>query len=202
MRPQTLTQCTTRIATPKTQVKFRPPVGGRLLTATALVALIGVLSAAAGGRQVTPLQRTQIQPGDVGPIVTWLDDLIQDLEDMEDNLDDAETTVAEQQGPLVNPDLSRVSDRLDSAMAIIDRILDPLQYPSLAPSDAGDIDYSVTPSTLPEYADKSLTLAQQAAYEAKFGAADDDYIGSCLKTIKYLITRATPHNYRTESGIE
>lgn len=202
MRPQTLTQCTTKIAARNTKPEHRPPAGGRLLTVTVLVAIIGVFSAAAGVRPSTSLQRTQIQPGNVGPIADWLEDLIQDLEDMADDLKDAETTVGEQQGPLVDPDLSRVAVRLDSAIAIIDRILDHLQYPSLDPPDAGEIDYVVSPDKLPGYADKCLTLIRQAAYEAKFGAGDDKYIGSRLKTIKHLITRMTPHNYRTKTGLE
>lgn len=202
MRPQTLTQSTTRIAARNTIVGHRPPAGGRLLTVTALTAIIGVFSVTAGVRPSTPLQRSQIQSGDVDPIADWIDDLIEDLEDLDDALDDAETTVGAQQGPLVDPDLSRVADGLDRAIAIIDRIFDPLQYPSLDPSDAGEIQYGVSPDTLPSYANKSVSLIQQAVNEAKFGSAADEYIGSRLKTVKHLITRTTPHNYRTKSGIE
>ena len=60
----------------------------------------------------------------------------------------------------------------------------------------------MSPSTLPKYADECLALIQEAVYEARYGTADDDYIGSRLKTIEYLLTRSHPHNYKSKAGVE
>ena len=83
-----------------------------------------------------------------GPILDWLDDVIDDIQDAVDDLADAEEAVAGQQGPLDEPDLSRVAAALDDAMAIINRIQDPNQYPSLDPADTGSIDTTWDPSLL------------------------------------------------------
>ena len=55
--------------------------------------------------------------------------------------------------------------------------------------------------TLPEYARTSYKLAQDAVDEAYSKMVEHKVIGSRLKTIEYLITRESPHNYRTKAGI-
>ena len=140
--------------------------------------------------------------GELSPIADWLDDVIEDLEDIEEDLGDAEEAVGSKQGPLAGNDLSHVDIRLDSALTAIQRILDPNEFPSLDPPEAGSIDTTVDPSTLPEYAQDSLTLIQDAVDEMGTTKADAKVIGSHLKTIEYLIMRASPHNYRTRAGIE
>ena len=205
MRPQTLQQSNRRDAATTSPAKHRPAAAvRRLLAVAALVALIGVLPTAAGMWPTASPEQVELEShkDGVGPIATWLDDLIDDLEDTADDLDDAESAVGEQEGPLVEPDLSRVAGKLDTAAAIIDRILDSSKYPSLDPPDAGTIDYSSDPDTLPGYAYECAVLAEEARDEAKYGAADEEYIGTRLQTLRNLITRATPHNYRTKAGIE
>lgn len=130
----------------------------------------------------------------------WLDDIIEELEEIAEDLEDAKAIVGNQSGPLNEPDKSKVASHLNNAINVVDRILDPGQYPSLKATDAGSIAASVDPETLPEYAGDSHQLAQEALVEAK-GAADDEVLGSRLKTIKNLIERTDPHNYRTKSGI-
>ncbi len=166
-----------------------------------LVALVGVLATFAGG-QATPAVADQPDPGAASPIADWLDDLIDDIDDAIDDLDDAEATVAGQQGPLTGTDLTIVEADLYATLDIIDRILDPMQYPSLDPPDAGEIDYRVSATTLPKYAEKCVALIQEALREAVHGAADDEYIGSRLKTLEYLITRTSPHSYKSMAGVE
>ncbi|MHC4415543.1 MAG: hypothetical protein ACYS0G_09685 [Planctomycetota bacterium] len=139
--------------------------------------------------------------GGIGPIASWLDDLIDDLEDIEEDLEDAAAGVGNNTGPLEEPEKLRVSRDLDRAMATIDRILDPDQYPSLSPPGIGSTNTSVDPETLPEYADECALLAKDAVDEALSTLVDMKAIGSHLKTIRNLITRTDPHNYRSKAGI-
>lgn len=137
----------------------------------------------------------------VGPIANWLKDIIDILEKIADDLEDGALAVGEKSGPLVEPELSRVASDLTDALDRIELILDSGQYPILKPPDAGKIDESVKAETLPEYAKQAHGLAKEAVAEASYGAVDDKVIGSRLKTIKHLITRALPHNYHTKAGI-
>ncbi len=187
-----------------TQVlSHRPRVAARRIRAMMpLVALVGVLAAFAAGKTVAPAVGGQPEPAPASPIADWLEDIIDEVQDAKDDLEDAEATVAGQQGPLTGTNLTTVETDLYGTLAIIDRILDPMKYPSLDPTDAGKIDYTVSPSTLPKYAHKCLKLIEEALIEASKGAADDDYIGSRLKTIEYLIARADPHSYKSKAGVE
>ena len=126
--------------------------------------------------------------------------MIDDIEDAIDDLDDAAQAVGERDGPLDEPELGVVTRALDSVLATIDRILDPNQYPSLSPPDAGDIDPDAYATTLREYADETLILAKDAEDEAHSALVDHKVIGSRLKTIEYLITRESPHSYRSIAG--
>lgn len=135
------------------------------------------------------------------PIGAWADDLTDDLEDMADDLGEAEEAVGGHEGPLSEPELSLVADALDNALAVIDRILDANQYPSLTPPDTGYIDARVTATTLPDYAFECAIMAKDALDEAQSTVIDHKVIGTLLKTIQNLITREDPHNYRTEAGI-
>ena len=101
----------------------------------------------------------------MSPIADWIDDLDDDLDDVDDDLDDAANAIGNDEGPLSDPELSQVADDLDHALAIIDRILDPYQYPSLDPPDAGSVDSRVSPVTLPDYAKSCLDLIRDAREE-------------------------------------
>ncbi len=136
------------------------------------------------------------------PVATWVDNVIEDLEDIYHILEMAQTSVDDQLGPLTDPDLSDVADNLDDALSRIEKILDENQFPSLNPPSAGSIDTSIDPSTLPDYAKDCADLAADAVDEAKSTLASANGIGSHLKTIRHLITRASPHSYRTKAGIE
>lgn len=136
------------------------------------------------------------------PNADWVDDAIDDLEDAADALGDAGAAIGSNQGPLQDPLKTQVSNDLNAALAIIDRILDPAQYWNLEPPDAGEILTSYDPSTLPDYARDCATLAQDARDEVRSAVIDHRIIGSNLKTIRHLITRAGPHNYRTKGGLD
>ena len=128
--------------------------------------------------------------------VDILDDIIDILEDIIDDLETAEAEIGTRTGPLQEPTKTAVANLLDNAEALIDQILDSNEYPSLTPADAGSVDSSFAPTTLPEYATDSNDLALDALQEALSIIVDDETIGTDLKTIKSLLP-----GYRLEAGI-
>ena len=68
-------------------------------------------------------------------------------------------------------------------------MFDPLQDPSLSPVDAGSVERFTPPSTLADYADLTLTLADeaQAAALSLSQPLRDETIGSKLKTIEMIL---------------
>ena len=137
----------------------------------------------------------------IGPVADWIEDIIDILEDIADDLEDAALEVGNNEGPLDEPERSRVANDLDAALLLVGQVLDPNQYPSLDPPDAGSIDTSFDSVTLAAYARTCNKLAQDAVDEAHSKLVEDKVIGSRLKTIRHLITRESPHNYRTKAGI-
>ena len=186
--------------------RFMPRAAIRAVLASALVVPMLVLQVpgnpAAFGSDPSVLSDTDRGSKEIGPVADLIDDIIDILEDIADDLEDAEAAVGNNEWSLDEPEKSRVADDLDAALADIDQILDPNQYPSLNPPDAGLIDASFDPVTLPEYARTSYKLAQDALDEADSKLVEHKVIGSRLKTIEYLITRESPHNYRTKAGID
>ncbi|MCH8344724.1 MAG: hypothetical protein IH983_12145 [Planctomycetes bacterium] len=138
---------------------------------------------------------------EIGPVANLMDDIIEIMKDMIRDLEDAAVRIGTNPGPLDEPEKSEVADDLNAALAGIDQILDPNQYPSLNPPDAGSIDPNFDPQTLPDYATTGLKLAEDAVDEANSRIVSHKVIGSRLKTIEHLITRESPHNYRTKAGI-
>ena len=110
--------------------------------------------------------------------------------------EDSKDATGENAGPLPEPQRSQVADKLTHAEGIIDGILDPNKNPSLNPTDAGSVDRSVNPSTLPQNAQTCFDLAQQAHAEAGQAAGDHQVIGTNIKTIKSLLPK-----YRQLAGI-
>ncbi|MHC4427833.1 MAG: hypothetical protein ACYS0D_04420 [Planctomycetota bacterium] len=141
------------------------------------------------------------QEGVSSPIGDWTDDFDDDIDDVDDDLGEAERAIGSAEGPLAEPELSEVADNLNGVLAIINRILDPMQYPSLDPPDAGSVDDRVAPVTLPGYAKSCSDLIADAREELHSTVVDHQVIGSHLKTIRSLIIRSSPHNYRTLAGI-
>jgi hypothetical protein len=177
-------------------------IGFALAFISAIVALSAAGSPNNGDGPRSASIGVSTHPDAASPIAHWSDDVIDDLEDIEEDLESAKATVGNQEGPLEEPGLSGVDADLDAALSLINAILDPNQFPSLDPPDAGKADTSVSPSTLPEYAKLCADLAADAVDEALSTLASAETIGSHLKTIRHLITRASPHSYRTEAGIE
>lgn len=125
--------------------------------------------------------------------MSLLDD---ELNDLEEDLQDSKDITDSSPGPPPEPQKSQLADKLTHAEGIIDRILDPNQNPSLNPPDAGSVDPSVNPSTLPQYAQTCHKLAQQAHAEAKQSNPDHEVIGTKIKTTKKLLP-----DYRRLAGI-
>lgn len=126
----------------------------------------------------------------------YLDDLLDDLDEIDDDLETADVLVGTTTGELTGTTATDVANLLDSAEAIIDQILDPFQYPSLTPYDAGSLDTSFDPSTTTEYATDCTDLARDALEEAMSRILDDEIIGSNLITIKHLLI-----GFRQQAGI-
>lgn len=166
-----------------------------LLAAVALV-LAAALHLATGASWASAAAGT-VNAGDLGPIAGIIDDLIEELEKIEKELEEAHAEVGTHLGPLVDPMLSHVAGHLSSVEGRIDVILDPHRYPSLSPADAGSVDPNVTPTTLPEYATACLDLIREALDELTSAPSSvDDVVGTKIQTIKDLLD-----GYRAEAGI-
>jgi hypothetical protein len=132
-----------------------------------------------------------------GPVMAnWLSDMAKTIRKTKKALEDAAAAVA-------LSDMDALDMALDRAIANIDQVLDPGIYPSLDPPSAGSIDYSVDPDTIQDYAVVTVLLATEADNEVNTGDNfDNDLVGTRLRTLKHLITRVDPHNYRTIAGLD
>jgi hypothetical protein len=131
----------------------------------------------------------------------WLDDVIDVVDDLIDTLEEADDALGDDASALLAVDKKRIDGALNRATLLIDRILDPGQYPSLTPVDAGQIDAAVDPATLAEHAADCLELAYDARAQLDEPIVNQDLVGSNLKTIEHLITRPLPHSYRSLAGL-
>ncbi len=185
--------------------RFTPRAAIRAVLAAALMVAMLILQVpgnpAAFGSATSVQSHVHANGKPIGPVADWIDDILAIMRDMVRDLEDAAHVVGTNPGPLDEPEKSQVADDLDAVLADIDQILDPNQYPSLNPPDAGSIDPNFDPQTLPDYATTCLTLAEDAEDEAESTIVNHKVIGSLLQTIEHLITRASPHNYRTKVGI-
>jgi hypothetical protein len=145
--------------------------------------------------------------GDIGAGGTtlrrdWLDDVTDIIDDIIEDLEDADSQVLTLDGPLADPAKGSVEGSLGRALESIDVLLDQQVYPIMANSHLGEVDDRIAPVLLSEYALDCLDLADNAYAEVLTGQGfDDAYVASQLLTIKHLITRAGPHSYRTKAGI-
>ncbi|MCZ6835322.1 MAG: hypothetical protein O7G85_06055 [Planctomycetota bacterium] len=91
-----------------------------------------------------------------------------------------------------------LEDDLDAIDADIDKLLDPNQYPSLSPYDAGFMEPVGVPNSLEDHASVVLTLAIEAlaAYNALSQPLRDETVGSKIKTIQALMP-----GYRDDAGL-
>ena len=196
---------TARAAMASSSQNGRKLLNGRRLAPSLLLSIAIVLLTGgswAGTADQTPsTEPMTVNAYPASPIADWSDDFDDVVDDTDDDLLVASNTVGTSQGPLSDADLSLVEARLDSALATIDQILDPNQFPSLDPSDAGIVDTSVNPATLQGYARECLSRIQDAGDELDSSVVDAKVVGTHLRTIRYLITRSSPHSYRSKAGI-
>jgi hypothetical protein len=171
-----------------------------VLLVAALLAMMTILVLPAGGTAfavAAPDSGVAVSGNVLNPVADELDDIIDILKQIEKGLSDAEESVGQGSGRPSDPTYSDLAYYLDDAEDLIDQILDPLQEPSLDPWDAGAVDPSVTPTTLTQYADQCLSLAEEAVDEAEYGCPPDhDVIGTRLKTIKSCLP-----GYRSAAGL-
>ena len=174
---------------------FLPPIHSALFCIALLISTVLLCSpvrSTAQAYEVTSGISISSNPPSIGPISEDLSDLIAMINEIIRILEEAQRKVDEgpdgkRDGPLVFP--QPLSVLLDGVQAQIDQLFDPLQNPSLTPVDAGRVERITTPSTLADYADVSLTLADEAMAAALSLSQPlrDETIGSKLKTIEDLL---------------
>lgn len=177
-----------------TRLLLRPTRSALLCIAlffTTVLLFSPVRSAAQANEEISGISITS-NPLTIGPVSKDLSDLIALIEEMIRILEEAKRKVEEgpdgkRDGPLVFP--QPLSALLDGAQAQIDQLFNPLQNPNLTPVDAGSVERFIPPSTLADYADMSLTLADEALAAALSLSQPlrDETIGSRLKTIEMLL---------------
>ena len=115
------------------------------------------------------------------------------LEDIVDNVEDAETNIVDG----VTSDLGAtalVAEHIDTALNRIEAALDVI-------GDAGAPDPQVTPENLESIARQCVSLAEEALNMHNSGDPDELMaIGDRLKTIRHLITADS--GYRRQAGLE
>lgn len=134
----------------------------------------------------------------------WQDDLDKLLEEMIEALEGAKSSSSSSshQLNLTTSNQAALDAYLDTALTKANAALDIALPEGGDLGDHGSI-MSENPSTLEEYGSVCVNLAHAAHDEAEFGPDfDRDYVASRVKTIIHLITRSSPHNYRTIAGLE
>lgn len=147
-------------------------------------------AAAQSDESTTPVLKAQNHQ-EIGPVSDALDDVIALLLEIIRIFEEAQRKIEEgpdgkKDGPLIFP--QPVSVLLDGTQDLIDQMFNPLQDPNLSPVDAGTSEH-LKPRTLTEFADTSLTLADEALAAAQTlnQPLRDETIGSKLKTIEDLL---------------
>jgi hypothetical protein len=118
--------------------------------------------------------------------------LTEELEDLINNLEDAKTTVGNQQGPLVDPELATTRIKLTNAQSHISNIISLI-------FGVGAPDQNNLPGDLPSIADECVTLADDALTEARRPAPNNTVIGNKVKTIDRIID--VNNGYKDRAGI-
>ena len=166
-----------------------------LLTALSVFAVSSTSSAS--GDNPAPNAAAQASGNVSAPVPDDFDELLKFLKELEKKLAEADELVDQGNARPDDPDPTSLDACLDDAEDIIDLILDPMEDPSLQPASAGAVDPSVAPTTLAEYADECLALAEDAVDEADFGCPPDHaVIGTKIKTIKACLP-----GYRAAAGL-
>lgn len=139
----------------------------------------------------------------IGPRSSVADEFEDLLDDLADILDGALQIATAHATPLSSQEKQALDTQLDQAEALIDQVFIPSVAPNLTPADAGNVSLLFTPSTLADYAEQCVELAQDAKDELVLHGDlfNHALVGTKLKTIRYLTSRSSPHNYRTKAGI-
>lgn len=114
------------------------------------------------------------------------------LETLEEELEDAKTSVGTSPGPLDEPAKSQVAGNLSTAQqSIVDALAEI--------NDVGTADPNNLPSTLPAIANECVILARDAHTESMQISPNYVSIGNDIKTIDRIIDVA--RGYKAKAGI-
>ncbi|MFG0329103.1 MAG: hypothetical protein ACF8PN_04320 [Phycisphaerales bacterium] len=138
---------------------------------------------------------------DEAVVMDWWEEMVKDKQDASRLLDDADTLVYGTDGNLDSTQKSALDLKLTSALFHIEEVLTaPLPSGSVL-EESGSL-LSASPQSVLDYGRICSQLGREALIELESTREfDRDYVGSRLKTIRHLIERVTPHNYRTQAGI-
>ncbi len=123
---------------------------------------------------------------DLGPYSSALSEMKKAAKKAKTHSEEAASRIGSDTNPPAEPLRSLIALDLDVVEATINEILDPSVDPNLNPPDAGTIDLTVMPQTLPEYAAACAELANEAVDRLEQGN-NDAQVGTCFKTIKSLL---------------
>ena len=115
--------------------------------------------------------------------------LTDELEDLIDDLEDAETEVGTNPGPLPEPALTAVRIKLINAATHIANVLQLI-------NNAGAPDQNNLPGDLPAIATECVTLANAALTEARRPTPNNTVIGNKVKTIDRIIVIQLGYKHR------
>jgi hypothetical protein len=119
--------------------------------------------------------------------------LVELLEDVLDNIEDATDGVADNASSLDLHDRALVEGHISTAISRIEEALRRLQ-------GAGNVEGVAELASLEEIADRCIELAQEALEAHECADGSPDYIGGRLKTIQALITG--PNGFATRAGLD
>ncbi len=129
----------------------------------------------------------------------WLEDLLQDLEDVEEALEGASAAAAVIDQTGSSTAQTQLAGLLDAAIVSIDNAM---QHGFFDGADLNTVDPTVAPETLLEYAADTHGLAIDAETQVLLAPnPDPQAVAEQLNTIRQLINRVLPHSYRSTAGL-
>ena len=139
---------------------------------------------------IVEIRQDVVMRGDVQEIIDKLQELINELNKAKDEVESDITRPGDNADDVRLTSINiRLFNYLNNASHKISDILNPQIAPTLDPVDAGSVENVVTPTSLLQYANTTLGLANEALAAATTlnQPLRDEVIGSKVKTVQYLM---------------